>query len=205
MTLDDATSLAFTVHGATWIATAAAYYRYGDRTDLFDKSLRGCRRTRQSIRDALATSLSAHLGPVVKDSARVRSAVLDAAGHFLDQQANLAESEPYYQAIRDFVSRSAGALVDYRLALDTVKLWKTWAHRLSKSILFLLVLETVMLGWTVIAVVSADLSTQASRWTLAVGSAPTTAIILATLCCLVMLNMNHGRLVDLKERYDPDS
>ena len=64
MTFEDGTSLAFTVHGAIWIVTAAAYYRYGDRTDLFDKSLRGCRRTRRSIRDALATSLSAHLGPV---------------------------------------------------------------------------------------------------------------------------------------------
>ena len=196
MTIEDATSLAFTVHSAIWIATAAAYYRYGDRTDLFDKSLQGCRRTRQSIRDALATSLSAHLSPVIKDSARVRSAVLDPAGHFLDKPVNLAESEPYYQAIRDFVSRSAGALIDYRLALDTVESWKTWAHRLSKAVLFLLVLETVMLGWAVTTIVSADMSTQVSHWTLALGSAPTAAIVLATLCCLVMLNVNHGRLVD---------
>ena len=205
MTVEDAATLALSTHGAVWIAAAAAYYRYGDRTEFFDKSLQGCRRIRQSIRDAIASSLSAHLGPVVRESSRIRSALLDADGAYIDQPANLAESEPYYQAIRDFVSGTAGALVDYRLALDTVNSWRVWAHRLSKCILSLVIFETVMLAWPIMALVRLDPTDQTPRWWFALGSLPTAGIVFALFTCLVIVHVKHGAIIDLKERYDPDS
>src|ERR1051326_2443317 len=112
MTVGEAAGLALKVHGAAWVAAAAAYYKYGDRTELFEKALQGNRTARQAIRDNIATNLSKQLQPVVRDAARVRSPVLDAGGAYIEHATDVTESEPFYQAIRDYVSLSTGALID---------------------------------------------------------------------------------------------
>ena len=73
MTLGEAAGLALKVHGAVWLAAAAAYYKYGDRTNLFEKSLQGNRSARQSILDTVASDLSKQLQPVVRDATGARS------------------------------------------------------------------------------------------------------------------------------------
>ena len=108
MTLSDAAGLALKVHGAVWLAAVAAYYKYGDRTDLFEKALRGNQSLRQAVRDNIATDLSKQLQPVIRDAICVRSPVLDAGGDYVERVTDITKSELYYQAIRDYVSRSTG-------------------------------------------------------------------------------------------------
>ena len=140
MTLADAAALALTVHSAVWLAAAAAYYRYGDRTSLFRRALQGNRSLRQAIRDNIATDLSKQLQPVIRHANRTKSSILDDTGAYVEHAADITESEPFYQAIRDYVSLSAGSLLDYRVALDAAARWRAWAHHLSSSILVLIIL-----------------------------------------------------------------
>ncbi len=73
MTLTAAAALAMKVHGAVWLAAAAAYYKYGDRTNLFSRALQGNRSLRQALRDNIAADLGKQLQPVIRDAARTRS------------------------------------------------------------------------------------------------------------------------------------
>ncbi len=75
MTIGEAAGLALKVHGAVWVAAAAAYYKYGDRTELLEKAVRGNRSARQSLRDNIATELQKQLVPVVRDATRLAGVV----------------------------------------------------------------------------------------------------------------------------------
>ena len=202
MTLSDAAGLALQVHSAIWIAAAAAYYRYGDRTNLFEKTLRGNHDLRRALRDNIATDLNKQLQPVVRDATRARSPVLNAAGSYIEHATDITESEPFYQAIRDYVSSSAGSLLDYRLVLKTEARWRTWAHRMSHSLLALLAWETLSIGGSAIApMIAAPGQNVTTAWYLATF-APTCVVIVLLFCCLFNVHVKHSILVDLRERYD---
>jgi hypothetical protein len=203
MTLGEAAGLALKVHGAVWLAAAAAYYKYGDRTDLFEKALQGNRSVRQAIRDNIATDLSKQLQQVVRAATRARSPVLDAAGGYIEHATDITESEPFYQAIRDYVSISVGALVDYRRILETTDRWRTWAHRLSRCILVLLVLQILVMTGAVLVLIFADLTRTAAPWWFVGSLVPTAVAVVLLFSCLCVVHVKHGVIVDLRERYDP--
>lgn len=204
MTLSDAAGLALKVHGAVWLAAVAAYYKYGDRTDLFHKALRGNRSLRQVVRDNIATDLSKQLQPVIRNATRTTSPVLDASGTYVEQVADITESEPFYQAIRDFVSASVGSLLDYRLVLETADCWRKWAHRLSRAILALVILETLVIAGALLVSVTANQNEIAVSWFLA-SLGPTCTLVVYLFWCLCIVNMKQGMMVDLREQYDPES
>lgn len=203
MTIGEAAGLALKVHGAVWLAAAAAYYKYGDRTELFEKALQGNRTARQAILDNVASDLSKQLQPVVRDATGSRSPVLDAAGGYIERATDVTESESFYQAIRDYVSISAGALLDYRLILHCTKHWRTWAHRLSQCILALLILQILIMAGALLVLIYADLTRTAPPWWLAASLAPTGVVVVILFVCLSVVNVKHGVIVDLRERYDP--
>ena len=204
MTSSEAAALALKVHGAVWLAAVAAYYKYGDRIDLFDKALRGNRRLREAVRDNVATDLSKQLQPVIRNATSATSPVLDVDGSYIEHAADITESEQFYQAIRDYVSLSAGSLLDYRLVLETADCWRKWAHRLSRSILVLVILETLMIAGALLVSVTVDRSRIAMPWFLA-SLALTCIIVVSLLWCLCAVHTKHGMMVDLRERYDPES
>ena len=205
MTLSDAVGLALKVHGGVWLAAVAAYYKYGDRTDLFDKALRGNRSLGQAVRDNVATDLSKQLQPVIRDATRATSPVLDAAGDYIEHVADITNSEPFYQAIRDYVSLSAGSLLDYRLVLETADRWRTWAHRLSRSILVLVIFEPLVMAGALLVRVTADLGRTATPWWFLASLAPTCILVVSLFLCLCIVHMKHGVMLDLRERYDSET
>ena len=95
MTLSDVAALALKVHGAVWLAAVAAYYKYGDRTDLFSRALQGNHRLRQAVRDNIAADLSQQLQPVIRDATRTRFPVLDDAGAYIEYATDITESEAF--------------------------------------------------------------------------------------------------------------
>lgn len=205
MTLSDALGLALNVHGGVWLAAVAAYYKYGDRTDLFDKALRANRGLVQAVRDNVATDLSKQLQPVIRDATHATSPVLDTAGDYIEHVADIANSEPFYQAIRDYVSLSGGSLLDYRLVLETAVRWRTWAHRLSRSILALVILEPLMMAGALLVRVTADLSRAAPAWWFLASLTPTCILVVSLLWCLCIVHMKHSVMLDLRERYDSET
>ena len=95
MTSSEAAALALKVHGAVWLAAVAAYYKYGDRIDLFDKALRGNRRLREAVRDNVATDLSKQLQPVIRNATSATSPVLDVDGSYIEHAADITESDSF--------------------------------------------------------------------------------------------------------------
>ena len=205
MNVGEAAALGLKVHGPVWIAAAAAYYKYGDRTDLFEKAVRGNRSARQSIRDNIATELRKQLQSVVQNAAGVRASLLDATGAYIEQSTDVTESEPFYQAIRDFVGASTGALLDYRLMLHANDRWRVWARRLSNSILALVSLETFMLAAGMLVFVLGDLSRVVKPWITIASFAPTAVLVCLVFVCLAFVHTNQGLIADLRERYDPEA
>ena len=202
MTLGNLAVLALKVHGAVWVAAAAAYYKYGDRTDLFDKALRGNRSLRQSVQDNVAIDLSNQLQPAIREATRATSLVMGADGRYIERVADITESESFYQAVRDYVARSADSLSDYRLVSETVDCWRKWAHRLSLSILVLVIFETLMIAGAVLVSVTVDNSKVTLIWFL-LSLAPTGILVASLFVCLCVVHVKHGKMVDLRERYEP--
>ena len=205
MTVADATRWVLSVHGTVWVAAAAAYYKYGDRTKLFSEFPKEGRRLRQAVRDKIASELAAQLRPVVRDSASVHSTLLSPGGDYIEESVDITVGERYYQAIHDFVTNASGALVDYRLALAAVRVWRVWAHRLSSSILILVVLEPVVLLTALVVLVPMNETDQAPLWLLLLGSLPTGAVIVGVFLSLILVHMKQGVIIDLEERYDTNS
>jgi hypothetical protein len=187
----------------------AAYYKYGDRTELFEKALKGNHRTRQAIRDHIATHLTEQLGPVLRDSFRARPTLLDSSGtampHYGETASDVMRSDRFYEAVRDFVSQGAGALVDYRHLLRAIDQWRTWAHRLSGSIVGLLAVELVMIGACVSLRLFADPNQATRPIYIAASFTPMAFIICFLFLCLLAVHTRHGTIVDLREQYDPES
>jgi hypothetical protein len=204
MTLGETAGFALKLHGAIWLAGAAAYYKYGDRTDLFEKAARGNRNARQTLRDSIAGELGRQLSPVVRDAARTKTPLLNPNGSYIEQPADVTASEAFYQAIRDFVANSSGALVDYRQILRSTEQWRKWAGRLSHSILALVVLETSMLACVVLLELIG--MTDDTREIIMLWSfAPTFVTALTVLVCLAAVHFNQTTISTLRERHDPEA
>src|SRR5437870_4683892 len=101
MTGPETAGLALKIHGAVWLAAAAAFYKYGDRTELFDKTLGGTQATREAIRDRIAEDLGNQLRPILRDPPvrRIRSPILTPTGNNYEEESpEITRSEPFRQA-----------------------------------------------------------------------------------------------------------
>lgn len=205
MNAPEAAGLALKIHGAVWLAAAAAFYKYGDRTELFDKTLRGNQATREAIRDRIAEDMGNQIRPVLRDSTarRVRSPILNPSGTNYEEDAGeITRGEPFRQAIRDFVSADSGSLLDYRSILTNADAWRLWAHRLSRWILVLVISQTVILLLDVLTLIFVDPARIAPPWAIPASLAPTAIIVLPLFFSLCMVHVKHGVIVDIRERYD---
>ena len=90
MTIAEATTLAFSAHGAILLVAAATYFKYANRKELFEKLPEECRRLRQAIRDRITSEIAVQLGPIVRDSARVQTSVLNPEGKYIEKSADVA-------------------------------------------------------------------------------------------------------------------
>ncbi len=111
----------------------AAFYKFGDRTDAYEKSLHGADATVTAVRREIAFALGIRLKPVFDNpGAVVELTVVDALGNPLRQaEVSPVGSERYMDAIADFISSDAEHIVDYRTVTRSKNSWCDWAKRLS--------------------------------------------------------------------------
>lgn len=137
-------NLALSIHGAVLLAAIAAYYKYGDRTDLIDKSLRGTDEVLVKVRQLIADELGETLGAIFDEPATVEIVV--AAGTYTELPGNPVGSEAYRDCIREFVETASNTMVDCRVLRSARDSWCFWARFLSWAILCLLMWELVSCG-----------------------------------------------------------
>lgn len=142
MTHETMANTVWGVHGALSLVVLAAFYRYGDRSETFSKSLQGADSLLTKLRRKLSSDLADHLTPFVTtiQQKAVASPILDPHGEgYSERLPALAESEEFRESLQKFIEGDGHVLVDYRSALTARHSWCFWAKALSWCLLTTLV------------------------------------------------------------------
>src|SRR6266852_9727879 len=147
MTHSELVNLILGCHTSIFVAASAAYYKYGDRTELFNRSLQGTDSAFGRIRQRITVELADALKPIFENPGSVPTPIFAPSGEsYIERAVNPVGSELYKEAIRDFLENSGDAIADYRSLLLARRGWCFWARFLSWSLLGLLVLEILLLA-----------------------------------------------------------
>ncbi len=122
------------VHAATALVVLAAFYRYGDRSETFSRSLQGAESLLTKLRRKLSSDLADHLTPLVTSIQQkaVASPILDPHGEgYSEKPPALVESEEFRESVQKFIEGDGYVIVDYRSALIARQSWCFWAKALS--------------------------------------------------------------------------
>lgn len=126
------------IDGAALVGYIAAFYKYGDRTEVYRGSLNGIRDLLIEIERQIAFDLAVRLQPVFSGDVPpvIEVSLFQPDGSlFREVTVNPAGSEKYRQAVLDFVLSGSDAIVAYRVVTLCKDRWTRWARRLSWSLL----------------------------------------------------------------------
>lgn len=119
------------------MASLAAWYKYGDRTEIVAKSLQGTKEALDELRIYLARSLGGVLLPLIKEMIKDRRTA--------DELATALSGEQFQDAISEFVNQEIDEMVTYRRLLHARQRWSIWARKLSWAIYLLMCAEGLFL------------------------------------------------------------
>jgi hypothetical protein len=140
-----------TFHGAVLAAAMTGYYWYSDRSERFEKSLKGFTDTLHELVRQVAVSLAEHLRPVFENAGSVKSFILDSNGNnFQQNPINPVGSEAYREAIMSFAQSHANSIVDLKCLIQMRDKWLFWARVMSWTILLTLAAEGAIAAWILI-------------------------------------------------------
>jgi len=201
MTHADLIKTVVAVHSSVLLVAIAAYYKYGDRTDVFTRSLEGTDGLLRRIRQQLASDLGESLVGVFRDQGTVPSPILRPdGGTYIEQCTNPIGGERYKESIRDFVEESNEVLADYRSAIMARASWCFWAKCLSWTILGLTVWQAVVVGSS--ALLDWVCSIPIPDWVLQWAGLPTVLIVAACFVAVFLCLRHHDTIQRMRMRYD---
>lgn len=187
-------------HGASAAAVATAYYRYVDRSELFEKSMKGLSDTLAALKRLISGGIEDRLRPVFDNSQSVTSMILDpGAKQFQESYVSPVGSEEFRNALFAFVQADASTLCDYRRLADLRDKWLFWSRVQSWTCFVALVVECVTLASLFVFAKVASVSVEFTYGlaTLAPISILFTCFTAASARMLVL----HDRFVTLRKRY----
>ncbi len=148
MTHQDLLSITLSVHAAVLLGALAAWYKYGDRSDVLARSLGGTEKILSTLRMMISRDLTAAIKTVLATVSSNPSPILGPDGKnstYSEKASNFLESESFRQAVRDYIDFGADAISDYRLLMRARTIWCLWARVLRWSILTLIILQGLFL------------------------------------------------------------
>ena len=201
MTHTDLVNVIVAIHGALLGGAFLAYLRYGDRTEVFKRSLEGADELLRRMRQQLVTDLGERLEEVFRDNETVPSPILRAdGGTYIEQCTNPVGGERYKECVRDFVEASNEALVEYRSAFMARGSWCFWAKGLSWCIFALIVWEAIVAGSS--GLLDRICSIPIPDWVLEWAGAPTAMMVAACLVAAAFCLRRHDTLQKVRLQYD---
>lgn len=188
-------------HAAVLVSAVAAYYKYGDRTEVFTKSLQGTEALLRAMKQRLLDELERHLEATLEGGECVPSPILRPDGNtYVERPVNPIGSERWREALADFVQSNAGTVADYSRAVGARDSWCVWSRRLSWSLLALLCWQILVAG--AVGIVDRVCGVPFPGDVLGWSFVPTVLIILNTLFCLAICLARHDTICSLRNRYD---
>lgn len=116
------------------VGAVAAYYKYGDRTDIADKHLKG---TREAV-----NGLKAYLGRALAEA--VRPTVERIGANFSpDTVAEELRGESFQNDVSEFVERDIDEMISYGKLVHARDRWSFWARKQSWGIIGLSAIQAV--------------------------------------------------------------
>lgn len=136
--MSDLGPVCLTLHGGLFLGAVAAWYKYGDRTDLTDKSLKG---TKEAL-----DGLQAYLGRALAEKIRPTMERLVTGDRSAETILKELTGEDFQSDVSAFVVSDMDELVSYRKLHDARSRWSAWARRISWAIWLWLILQGCLAG-----------------------------------------------------------
>lgn len=125
------------------MGAVVAWYKYGDRTELAEKSLKGTKGALDELRAYLGRALAESVKPTVQrlldDSVQKDGTVKFPQGAILDE----FRGENFQDDVSSFVTSEMDEMLSYRALLHARKRWSSWAQRISWGVYSFLIIESV--------------------------------------------------------------
>lgn len=179
-----------TYHGALLLGAVAAYYKYGDRTDIVEKSLKGTHDASDASLAYLGAALSESVGPVL-----IRALEDDPSAESVNRTMT---SESFLDAVSDFVTGEVSEILQYRSLIHARNKWAKWARRMSWGVFALLVQEVV---WTFYFAIFTRVFQISTGLKLSVFAFTVSGITVAhCLMCAGAMLYYHDQITDCREK-----
>lgn len=136
--MNDLGPVCLTLHGALFLGAVAAWYKYGDRTDLTDKSLKGTKEALDGLEAYLGRALAEKVRPTVE-----RLVTGDRSAETILKELN---GEDFQSDISEFVVSDMEEMLSYRRLQEARIRWSIWARRVSWAIWFWIILQGFLAG-----------------------------------------------------------
>jgi hypothetical protein len=117
------------------VGALAAWYKYGDRTDLTDKSLKGTKEAMDGLEAYLGRTLAARLRPSIE-----RIVTGDRSAESILKELS---GEDFQSDISSFIDDDVEEIVWYWRLSHARTSWSSWARRISWAVLILSVMEAI--------------------------------------------------------------
>jgi len=141
--MPDLGTISVTFHAAVFVGAIAAWYKYGDRTDLTDKSLKGTKEALDGLRAYLGRALAEAVRPTVE---RVVANM-----PFSEAALEELHGEAFQDDVSSFVISDIGEMLSYRMLVHARNRWSAWSRRISWTVFVLVLIEAVCTCYFVIA------------------------------------------------------
>ena len=139
-------NLALSIHGSVLLATIVAYSKYGERTELMERGLRGTNGVFTEMRRRIVVELADILESFFRSRQTAPTITDDQEPRYFEQLTNPIQSEGFRECIREYVEGESVLLADYRALLSARDHWCNWARFLSWTLLVLLLVELAVVG-----------------------------------------------------------
>jgi hypothetical protein len=192
------------IDGAALLAYLAAFYKYGDRTDIYKNSLSGTSALLVEIERQIAFELAVRLQPLFRGDPPpvIELSLIQPDGTpFKEVAVNPVGSENYRQAVVEFVLAENEAMNAYRIVTTGKGRWGTWARRLSWSLLTGIGLHGV-LGFGLLGVRFAEWN--APVQVLIASCGLSFCLFVFVLLCAALMMRSHDQIQQYKGIYGSD-
>ncbi len=201
MTHEALTGFALGVHAALLVGVLAAYYKFGDRTEITARSLQGTEAALREIRRLIAADLAAAVREeLAAPAAASPIIVLEATKEsYVERPSNPFDSERFRDGVRQFVEGSSSSLVDCRNLVGHRDSWIRAAKRLSRFLLTLAAYEGLVAG--ALAFLDKTEVYQFPDLTVKLAAIPTAICFVAAMISMVQMQISHDRIIEIRHRY----
>ena len=205
MTHGELVTLTWSSHAAVFVGALAAWYKYGDRSEIFAKSLSGTDETLRRMRTSIASDLSGTLESLLEEDSSEPQPILGpdgAAISYVERPVNFLHGEAYRESVATFLNERADSLADYRALAEARAGWCFWTRFLSWLIYVTLAWQ-FLAGGVGVLILDKVLSVALPDW-LIQGTLIVTALLILTILAFPLrcILSEHDRIMKFRTHYN---